>query len=311
MKRREKQQPTRSQRRRINRLRLFVVLAAVDVLLVIGILLMLPGALRTVDDGSESNAWFGVKSITVTGNTRYEESAVLGISGIREGQSVFSVSERTAEQYIRDTFSYVKDVTVDVTMSGEVTIAITEYEELGALYAGDSWMVVSTEGVGLMKMPVESDRPLRRVYLKGVETLSTEVGKTVLGGKDLEIVTTLVKSMRANGLTGVGVIDLSDRSNIRLNWKNQIDIALGNDSNLNYEIAAAVSAIPRVLSRHGETATGLLNLSQYSDEKIESPVVVFTPTELLDKEEPEVPEEGGENGENGDQTDADTDAETP
>ena len=284
MKRKTTTQRTSSQRRSSNRLRLFVVLAVLDVLLIVGSLLMLPMALQSVDETTgKPNALFGVKSITVVGNTRYDEATVIGISGIMEGQSVFSISERTAEQYILDTFTYVKDVSIDVTLSREVTITLTEYQELGAVYAGGSWMVVSREGIGLMKMPVESERPLRRLYLKGVETLSAEVGTQVIGGKDLEVVRMLVDSMSANGLSGVGVIDLSDRSNIRLNWKNQIDIALGNDSNLNYEIAAAASAIPRVLSRHGDTVTGLLNLSQYSDEKIDSPVVIFTPSELLKK----------------------------
>ena len=258
MKRKTTTQRTSSQRRSSNRLRLFVVLAVLDVLLIVGSLLMLPMALQSVDETTgKPNALFGVKSITVVGNTRYDEATVIGISGIMEGQSVFSISERTAEQYILDTFTYVKDVSIDVTLSREVTITLTEYQELGAVYAGGSWMVVSREGIGLMKMPVESERPLRRLYLKGVETLSAEVGTQVIGGKDLEVVRMLVDSMSANGLSGVGVIDLSDRSNIRLNWKNQIDIALGNDSNLNYEIAAAASAIPRVLSRHGDTVTGL------------------------------------------------------
>lgn len=300
MKRKTTTQRTNSQRRRINRLRLFVVLAVLDVLLIVGSLLMLPMALQSVDETTgKPNALFGVKSITVVGNTRYDESTIVSISGIMEGQSIFSISERTAEQYILDTFSYVKDVSIDVTLGREVTITLTEYEELGAVYARGKWMVVSREGIGLMTMPVESERPLRRLYLKGAEALSAEVGAQVIGGKDLEIAVTLVDAMRANGLSGVGVIDLSDRSNIRLNWKNQIDIALGNDSNLNYEIAAAASAIPRVLNRHGDTATGLLNLSQYSDEKISSPVVIFTPSELLGMgdEKPEDAANGDENSE--------------
>ena len=53
-----------------------------------------------------------------------------------------------------------------------------------------------------------------------------------------------------------------------------------------------------VMNRHGDTAPGVLNLSQYSDEKIESPVVVFTPSELLNTDEP-TPEDDKIDGENG------------
>ena len=48
--------------------------------------------------------------------------------------------------------------------------------------------------------------------------------------------------------------------------------------------------IPQVLNRHGDTATGRLNMMQYSDEKIDSPAVIFTPSELLNAEKP-APEE--------------------
>ncbi len=287
MKRKEKATRTGSQRRKINRLRLFVVLAVLDILLIVGSLLMLPTALQSMDKATgKPNALFGVNSITVVGNTRYDPEVIVAVSGIMEGQSVYSISERTSEQYILDTFSYVKEVSIDVASGRNVIITVKEYEELGAVYANGKWMVVSREGIGLMEMPMDGDRPLRRLYLKGVDTKAAGVGQQVLQGKDLEIAVEIINSMKANKLTGVGMIDLSDRSNIRLDWKNQIVIELGDDSNINYEIAAVVSLIPRVLSRHGDTATGVLDVSQYSNEKIDSPIVVFTPSSALDTKEP-------------------------
>ena len=71
---------------------------------------------------------------------------------------------------------------------------------------------------------------------------------------------------------------------------------------MHYEVAVAVGALPTVLNRHGETATGVLNLSQYSDETIDSPMVIFTPTELLNTEKP-VPED--------DKTDSDSPENSP
>lgn len=269
------------------RLRLFVVLSFVNVALLVGIFIMLPRAIQTTDKVTgETKELLGVESITVEGNTRYDTDAIIGISGITKGQSVFSVNKRAAAKKIQEAFSYAEKVDIDISFKRQVTINITEARELGAVYAAGKWVVISRQGVGLMQLPLESERPFRRLYLKGADTLSDEVGKPVLGSGELAIVTELCDAMSANGLIGVGEIDLSDRSNICLNWKNQITIALGDDSNLSYEIAAAVSAIPKVLSRHGDTATGLLNLSQYSDKSVESPVIVFTPSAILN-----VPEE--------------------
>ncbi len=285
MKRKTKTKRTSSQKRTQARVRLFIVLSLLNIALIVGTLLMLPTAFQTTDETTgETKEWLAVESISVEGNTRYDEEAIIGISGIEIGQSVFSVDKRTAAKRIRKEFAYAEEVSIDISFKRHVTIKITEAEELGAVYAGGRWVVVSREGVGLMHLPVESERPFRRLYLKGAATLGDELGEPVLDEDDLAIALELSDAMRQNGLTGVGEIDMSDRSDIRLNWKNQITIALGNDSNLTYEVAAAVSAIPKVLSRHGDTATGLLNLSQYSDETISSPVIVFTPSSILNAE---------------------------
>lgn len=304
MKRKKTTKCTSSQKRKKNRFRLFVVLLLLDVALIVGILLMLPGALSTTDkETGESKALLGVTGITVEGNTRYDEAAIIGVSDIDIGESVFSINERTVEKKIKKAFSYAESVDVQVSLNRQVTITITEAEELGAVYVaaplnGDEdgtveghWMVVSNKGVGLMRLPLESERPFRRLYLKGAVALADKIGEPVLDQKSLNIATELVDAMRANGVTGVGEIDMSDRNNICLNWKNQITVALGSDTNLTYEIAVVKSAIPKVLSRHGETATGLLNLRQYADDSVESPVIVFTPSSILNAEPETIPPE--------------------
>lgn len=291
---------TTGQRRAAARLRLFLVLIVLDVALIVATILMLPTAFQTTDQQTgQTMEWLGVTSITVKGNTRYDDEAIVGISGVRIGQSIFSVNKRKASDNIRETFAYAEAVDVEVGFDRHVVITVTEAEELGAVYlAGDPakktdgrWMVVSRNGVGLMELPVESERPFRRVYLKGADTVGTAVGGAVLSDHDLRDVRTICDAMAENGLTGVGEIDLSDRANIRLNWKNQITINLGNNSNLEYEIKVAVRSIPKVLSRHGDTATGLLNLSQYSDSSIATPHIVFTPSAILDAENEEKPDE--------------------
>lgn len=285
MKRKKTTKRTNSHKRTQARVRLFIVLSLLNIALIVGTLLMLPTALRTTDKTTgKTKEWLAVESISVEGNTRYDEDAIIGISGIEIGQSVFSVNKRTASKNIRTAFAYAETVSIDISFKRHVTIKITEARELGAAYTGGRWMVISRAGVGLMQMPVESERPFRRLYLKGAKTLSDNVGEQVLDEDDLAIALELSDAMQSNGLTGVGEIDLSNRGDIRLNWKNQITIALGNDSNLTYEVAAAVSAIPKVLSRHGDTATGVLNLSQYSDETVSSPVIVFTPSSILNAE---------------------------
>lgn len=270
----------RSRKRKLNRFGLFVVVSLADVLLLVLILLLLPAALRSPNGDKKS--MLGVRSITVEGNTQYEEEAIVGISGIKVGQSIFTVNSGKAAKQLEKAFSYIEDAKVDVSLKRDVTIRIVETKEMGAVYADGHWIMVDKNGVGLSKEPINSERPLRRLYLKGAQTISSEIGKPVLDERSLAIAHEICEAFELYELGDVSEIDMSNLTDIRANWKNQIEIAFGNDSNLTYEVAVAAATIPKVLARHGETATGRLNVSQYSDKTIETPTIIFTPSNLLD-----------------------------
>ena len=282
-KRRSQPKRQNSQKRKQNRFRLFVVLSVVNILLLVLTILLLPAALQKPTTEDKPSA-LGIRSITVLGNTQYDNEAIIGVTGIKVGQSVFSVNKGQAAKRLKKEFVYVRDVDIDISFKREVTIRITEAEEMGAVYAGGGWVVVDENGVGLQKIPIESERPLRRMYLKGAGTLTDQVGKQVLNERSLSIIGEICTAFELYELGYVSEIDMTNLNDIRVNWKNQIDIALGNDSNLTYEIAVAATSIPKILARHGETATGLLNVSQYSDATVETPTIIFTPSSLLEQD---------------------------
>ncbi|MBQ7038370.1 MAG: FtsQ-type POTRA domain-containing protein [Clostridia bacterium] len=282
-KRRSQPKRQSSQKRKQNRFRLFVVLSVVNILLLVLTILLLPAALQKPTTEDKPSA-LGIRSITVLGNTQYDNEAIIGVTGIKVGQSVFSVNKGQAAKRLKKEFVYVRDVDIDISFKREVTIRITEAEEMGAVYAGGGWVVVDENGVGLQKIPIESERPLRRMYLKGAGTLTDQVGKQVLNERSLSIIGEICTAFELYELGYVSEIDMTNLNDIRVNWKNQIDIALGNDSNLTYEIAVAATSIPKILARHGETATGLLNVSQYSDATVETPTIIFTPSSLLEQD---------------------------
>lgn len=285
-KRRSQPKRRNSQKRKQNRFRLFVVLSVMNVLLLVLTVLLLPAALRN-PAAEDKPSTLGVRSITVTGNTQYDNEAIIGVSELKVGQSVFSVNKGQIAKRLKKEFVYVRNVDIDISFKREVTINITEAEEMGAVYANGGWVVVDEDGKGLQKLPIESERPLRRMYLKGAGTLTDEIGKQVLDERSLAIIAEICTAFELYELGNVSEIDMTNLGDIRVNWKNQIDIALGNDSNLTYEIAVVARAIPKVLARHGETATGLLNVSQYSDATVETPTIIFTPSSLLEQDDKE------------------------
>ncbi|MBR2338062.1 MAG: FtsQ-type POTRA domain-containing protein [Clostridia bacterium] len=272
----------RSRKRAKARLRLFLALCAGSLVMFISILLLLPAAFGNQQDSERKPSAIGVKSITVSGNTRYDEEAIIGISGIQLGQSVLSVNKNKVSKKLEKTFHYAEDVKIHIDWSRNVTIEITEAVPMGAVYAEGNWVVVGHDGTGLESAPISTERPLRQCYIKGAGTLSAQPGEQVLDDETLTLVAEIFDALQAVGMTDISIIDIENRNDIRLSWKNQIILQLGNDSNLRFEIAAAASTLPKVLEKHGETATGVLNLSQHSDPAIESPAIFFTPSSLLE-----------------------------
>ena len=271
----------RRQKRAKTRVRVFIGLCAASLAMLICILLLLPAAFGG-DGSADKPSALGVTALTEEGNTRYDEEAILGESGIRIGQSVFAVNKRQAANQLKKTFHFVEDVRIDINLKREVTIKITEAEVMGAVYAEGQWVLVSHEGIGLQATPINSERPLRQLYIKGAGVLSATPGEQVLDDDSKALVAEIFDALQAVELTNITTVDIGNRTDIRLDWNNQITLLLGNDSNLRYEIAAAAATLPKVFDKHGKTVTGQLDLSQYSNPAITSPAIVFTPSSLLE-----------------------------
>ena len=260
---------------------LFVAILSVSGALAF-LLLSLPKTTVSADGTSSQNAAvFGVKSVVIEGDTRYSQEAIIGVSGIRIGQSIFSVNKRLANENIMKYFPYIETVDVGNVDFDTIRITVTEVEPIGAMYANGQWLVVGTNGKAVEALPIEGDCPSRYIYFKGATSLTGVVGEAAMDDRSFKIVTSLLDAFEAYGLTDINEIDISDKTNIQLSWKNQITIAMGNETNLYHQVGAAAAALPKILASNGSTVTGLMNLSSYSDSNTSNDAVVFKPASVL------------------------------
>ncbi len=248
------------------------------VLLIVANLLVDAAIKSERDPGRDKAALFGIKEITVVGDTRYLHDAIIQQSGLSVGQSVWSVNRVEAADKVVAAFPYIKEATVTKTSFSTFEIRVVETDAIGVLYGFGQWLAVGENGRLLEAFPVESDRPPQQLYLKGAEALSNVVGEVVLDDRSLAIVNELLSAFQEHGLFGVGEIDLTNKSDLRLRWNNRITIKLGNDSNLTHEIGVVMSALPGVEKQYGEHATGQLDVSSFSEG---GTMAVFTPQDLL------------------------------
>lgn len=224
---------------------------------------------------------FAVETVTVEGNTKYLEESVIGESGVLIGQSIFTVKSNEIEAHLLETFPYFATVEVQTLHMDEVCIQVTETDVIGVMYEDGCWIPVGANGKALDKQPITSDRPKNTLYIKGKSPEGgITVGSPALDEYSASVLSSILTSINQYGLTDVTEIDVTDVTDIRIVWRSQIEVLLGNTTNLPHEIGVAATTIPKILESRGAQATGRLNLVSYSNEALENQAI-FTPSSLL------------------------------
>lgn len=230
---------------------------------------------------STENQLFAVEKVTVQGNTKYLEDSVIGESGVLIGQSIFTVDSNEIEAHLLETFPYFVTVEVQTLHMNEVCITVTETDVIGVVYDKGYWVPVGTNGKALDQQEITSDRPRNVLYIKG----AAPEGGIKIGGMALEeytasVLQTILSAVNQYELTDITEIDLTDLTDVRMNWREQIEVRFGNTTNLVHQIGVVAATIPKILESRGAQATGVLNVSSYSNEALENQAI-FTPSSLL------------------------------
>ncbi|MBQ3068458.1 MAG: FtsQ-type POTRA domain-containing protein [Clostridia bacterium] len=274
---RELQEKREAQAR--HRFYFLVVLLTIILALLLGIVFFW---LTMPSQGAEGGV-FSVSEIHVKGNSVYHEEAVVAQSGVYKGQSIFAVNSNDAEKAIREAFPYYETVEVQTVNMREVHITVTETEVVAAVYANGHWVLVGKNGMALEECEITSDRPKRLMLIEGgvPPEGGIKVGAPVMDVYSWAIAEKLLDAIRVAEFQDITRVDLSDISDLKVYWRDQIEVRLGNDSNLEYELRViAHDVLPKLTASHSENVTGVLDISSYSNPDLQDQTI-FTPSSLL------------------------------
>ena len=290
---------------KIRRARL-TLLIFIFILIVAGaaaFVVMLIGPKKAAEGQVQKRAVFGVNEITVEGVTRYSPEEIIEKSGFYVGESVISVNKKSAIKAIKSEFHYVLNVSVESPAFGHINIKIQEEIPVAVVHMNnDAWMVMSETGKGveIVTAAAAMESGYIRVLtgkLAGTdindsstapELVSPEApaeipaGTTVLPERQFSTFLLLNGFFKDNILSDVREINMLNMTDIRLNWRDQIDIWLGNDSALRNEMPVVIETLGKVIETHSENEHGRLDASSYSDSNPENDRLYFTPQHVLD-----------------------------
>lgn len=271
----------RKRRRRRKKLLGIAILTAGALLLVLVVALVVLHITGTVAKNNGSQMSFmAVQKIEVEGETRYSAEDITRASGIYVGESLLVVNKVQAHDAILKQFPYLERVEVSNSSFSTIHIRVEETTVLGAVQTPDGYAMLGQNNHRLENLP-EEQLPEGTVRIYGAEAVDAQLGGNLLDERSLRITRTLLTAAQQNGVDVLTAIDLTEKTNIRVVWRNQILLVLGNESNLEEEIRAFQQLLPTLLKNNGEHTVGKLDMTSYSDDDSENNKAVYSPLEKL------------------------------
>lgn len=260
----------RARQRRLRRRRIALVSGAVVLVLLIGI-----GVLLALMD---------VTAIYVEGETRYTYEQIVEKSGLQVGQNLLSVNKQTAHDRLREAFPYLATIEVGNASFSELCITVTEVEVMAAVQVEDEYIIVGENNRALERVSSKKV-PKGLLKIKGATLQSEAVGSDLMDQRSLSICRSIISHAAAYGLEGITSIDITKKNEISFLLNKRLQVKLGNETNIPTQIAVLVNTLPDFYETNGKEATGLYDMSTYSDNDTGNDRGVFTSEELLEQEE--------------------------
>lgn len=250
----ERRKPMSPARRKL--IRVLSYGAIISVVLIVGVILSLTVLFKT-------------QVYEVTGNTRYEESAIISACGISKGENIFLAPKSSAEKRIKNEFPYVEDVEVSFKIPDTIKISVIEAVDGYLVKNSDTdYLVISTKG-----------RILNRVTETGGYDLPIFIGPKLVSGElgdyvsyEDDTVVTMIDSITTtfadNGYQGITEIDATNTADISFTYDDRIKVKLGIPEDLSYKIRTAMTIINENLDKNQSVpVSGILDVSRCNSTK--------------------------------------------
>ncbi|MGI6255246.1 MAG: cell division protein FtsQ/DivIB [Acutalibacter sp.] len=207
---------------------------------------------------------FKIRDIEVTGDTVYEQSTILEVSGYQIGDNLVLLTTGPQEQALEDQLPYIADAQIIRHFPGTLEIHITAAQTAACVASGSQWFNVSSTGKILEQV---TEPPAGVMQVTGLVLTEPEVGET-FQAQDAEhqeafgeILSTLADLGAAGDIT---TLDLTDLYNITMNYQGRIQFLMGSTVELQYKLELALG---KVIPNLASDAKGTLDLTVAGDVK--------------------------------------------
>ena len=211
--------------------------------------------------------FFKVEKVEVSGTNKYTEWDIKEASGIREGDTLLSLSRATIGGKIITKLPYVNKVRIGIKLPDTVNIAI---EELDVVYAAQDeaggWWLLNAAGRIVDSTSVAESKGYTQIL--GILLAAPQIGQqavavetvpetvegetetvpvTVTGAQRLQAAVSIMQSLESNGIIGQAAsIDVTEIADLQLWYGERYQVLLGDSSRMDFKIRSVKGAIDQM-----------------------------------------------------------------
>ena len=158
---------------------------------------------------------------------RYSNEQIIAASGVKEGDSLFSVNKKAVAQNIEKALPYIGSVTVKTKLPGTLTISVEYTRPKMCVMMDDGYALMDVKGKVLQTGV--SALPDYIAVVTGATVLKAVPGETAefLDPDLLKYVTDLAAAFEEKGITRLTALDLSDLTDVVAEIDYSVEVRFG------------------------------------------------------------------------------------
>lgn len=143
---------------------------------------------------------FNIDAVKVSGNDHFSSKQIVEMSGVKQGDNLFkdAVFRHFSITGKLEKSTYIKDVSLKMSLPSQLTIAVTEREPVAAILIGKKYMIMDKNGYVMEK----ADKSYKLTVITGLKVKSAVTGENISVEQTqlLDDTISILKAMDSNDL---------------------------------------------------------------------------------------------------------------
>ena len=197
--------------------------------------------------------FFKIDTITVMGDSIYEESAIIEESGIKKGKNLFLCNIEKASSSIQKNLPYISSATVKRKLPSTVIIEINGTQAAYYFKCGKG-TAVTDKSLKVVEITSEDKVQPGLACVVTNNVLSADIGENIIKSnsdndtqadvkKETELLKTVFDSIDESGIKHLTEINVTSQGNIYFVYQNRLKLNLGTTEKLTYKLKSAIEII--------------------------------------------------------------------